>query len=59
MMVQFHATESTIARASLAAVISALLILGSATQGFAESFFHTCNSVQVSTFTDRVSVECD
>jgi hypothetical protein len=57
-MVRFHATQSTILRASLAVVISALLILGSATQAFAASEHHTCNSVEVATFTDRVHVRC-
>jgi hypothetical protein len=58
-MVQFHATQSTIARASWAVVISALLILGSAAQAFAWSEHHTCNSVEVATFTNRVHVKCD
>jgi hypothetical protein len=57
-MVRFHATQLTILRASLAVVISALLILGSATQAFAASEHHTCNSVEVATFTDRVHVRC-
>jgi hypothetical protein len=58
-MVQVHATQSTIARASLAIVISALLIFGSATQALAASSFHTCNPVAVATYTNRVHVKCD
>jgi hypothetical protein len=56
-MIPHRASSSPIARASLAVVISALLILGSATQAFAAR--HTCNSVDVATFANRVHVRCD
>ena len=56
-MIQPHASPSPIARASLGVVISALLILSSATQAFAA--FYTCNSVDVATYANRVHVRCD
>jgi hypothetical protein len=56
-MMQLHASQFLIARVSFVVVISVSLIFGSATKAFAAR--HTCNSVDVAAFANRIHVRCD
>lgn len=53
----FEASLSAVGCVLLAVMASALLVLGSATQALAAT--HTCKSVEVYVFPERVHVRCD